>query len=74
MSQRDCVLRLLKKGKSITSYQAFEMFGATRLSAIIFDLRCQGYKIGGVWEETVDRFGEKKRFVRYFLIRGAKNV
>lgn len=73
MSQTSEVLKFLKKGKYLTSYQAFEMFGATRLSAIIFTLRKQGHKIGGVWEETIDRFGEKKRFMRYFLIKGKED-
>lgn len=69
MSQRDEVLKYLKKNKYITSYQAFEWFGATRLSAIIFDLRQQGHRIGGVWEIHTDRYGEQKRFIRYFLIK-----
>lgn len=73
MSQVNEVLSYLKKGKCLTSYQAFEMFGATRLSAIIFVLRERGYKIGGIWEETVDRYGKKKRFIRYFLIKGKEN-
>lgn len=75
MSQRTEVLKYLKRHKYITSYQAFEMFGATRLSAIIFDLRKQGYKIGGIWEICTDRYGVEKRFLRYFLIKkGDKNV
>ena len=73
MSQTSEVLKFLQKGKYLTSYQAFEMFGATRLSAIIFTLRGQGHKIGGIWEETIDRFGEKKRFMRYFLIKGKED-
>lgn len=72
MSQRTEVLKYLKKHKYITSYQAFEWFGATRLSAIIFDLRRQGYKIGGIWETYTDRYGEQKRFLRYFLIKDEK--
>lgn len=75
MSQRSDVLSWLKKGNTITSWEAFERFGATRLSAIIFDLRKDGYKIAGVWETTVDRYGDEKRFLRYFLVKkGKKNV
>lgn len=75
MSQRSEVLKYLKKHKYITSYQAFELFGATRLSAIIFDLRKEGHEIAGIWETIVDRYGDKKRFLRYFLVKkGNKNV
>ena len=75
MSQRSDVLSWLKKGNTITSWEAFERFGATRLPAIIFDLRKDGHKIAGVWETTVDRYGDEKRFLRYFLVKkGNKNV
>lgn len=75
MSQRSDVLSWLKKGNTITSWEAFERFGATRLSAIIFDLKKDGHKIGGVWEMSVDRYGNEKRFLRYFLVKGGnKNV
>lgn len=73
MSQRSEVLNWLKKGNTITSWEAFEKFGATRLSAIIFDLRKDlrkdGYNIAGVWETTIDRYGDEKRFLRYFLVK-----
>lgn len=48
MSQRSEILKYLMKGKSITSWEAFEKFGATRLSAIIYDLRKDAHRIGGV--------------------------
>ena len=74
MSQRDEVLNHLRKKKYITSYEAFELYGATRLSAIIFDLRTDGIKIGGIWEKTVDRYGTEKRFKRYFIIKEETDV
>ena len=36
------VYQYLKTHKGITSMQAFELFGATRLSAIIYNLRKYG--------------------------------
>jgi hypothetical protein len=75
MSQKSDVLSWLKRGKTITSWEAFERFGATRLSAIIFELKKDGNKIAGIWETTVDRYGDEKRFLRYFLVKkGDKNV
>jgi hypothetical protein len=56
--------------KGISSMQAFEMFGATRLSAIIYVLR-EEYDIEGIPCEGVDRYGNNVRFFRY-VFRGEK--
>lgn len=39
------VLKHLQENENISSMEAFELFGATRLSAIIFNLRKYGYCI-----------------------------
>lgn len=39
LSQTKEVLRHLKEHGSITTYEAFTLYGATRLSAIIYELR-----------------------------------
>ena len=59
------VIKHLKKKKSITSWDAIKLYGATRLSAIIFNLRERGYIINDVWMEEVDRYGNTSRFVKY---------
>lgn len=61
------VLRHLMEQGSITTYEAFQLYGATRLSAIIFDLRKRGHNI--VTKETVgqDRYGHVSRFATYVL-------
>lgn len=61
------VLEYLKTHKGITSMQAFELFGATRLSAIIFILR-KDYKIESIKREGKNRYGTKVRFDEYRLI------
>lgn len=66
-SQRAAVLDHLRKRGTITSWEAIQEYGATRLSAIIHVLRQEGYDIGDMWEETTNRFGETARFKRYFL-------
>lgn len=38
------LLKYLKTFKNITSLEAINMFGETRLSARIYDLKKQGYK------------------------------
>ena len=45
MTKIDSVFAHLKKGKTITSWQAFELFRATRLADIVFKLRSRGYDI-----------------------------
>ncbi len=63
------VLKYLKTHKKgITSMQAFEMFGATRLSAIIFTLRKE-YIIDNVPCESKNRYGEKVCYDRYVLVK-----
>jgi len=60
-------LAYLKAGHHITSQEAFEIFGATRLSAIIFDLRDKGYNIQSIEREGMTRFGKKTRYFEYYL-------
>lgn len=60
-------LHLLLKG-SITSMEAINLFKATRLSAIIFVLRNRGFNIVSKWEEDIDIYGNKSRFVRYVYL------
>lgn len=67
MNKTQMVLEHLKNYNSITSMEAFQKYGATRLSAIIFNLRKQGYDIRNKWETGIDRFGNKTEFVRYEL-------
>lgn len=45
MSQKDNVLMYLATGKNITSLQAFQNMGITRISAIIHTLKKEGYNI-----------------------------
>lgn len=72
MSKSFLVLRHLQRYGSITSWEAIQEYGATRLSAIIFNLRHSGWDIPDVWEEYTDRYGETVRFKRYILKRKKK--
>lgn len=68
-TQRGEVLKYLQTHKGITSMQAIEKFGATRLSAIIFDLKRKGYNIVTVMKDGENRYGESVRFAEYRLIK-----
>lgn len=68
MNQTTAVLRHLKENKGITTFEAFTEYGATRLSAIIFNLR-KRYEIVDEWIERVNRYGDTIRFKRYILVK-----
>jgi len=58
---------LIEKGK-IDSWTAFELYGATRLSAIIFNLRRRGYNIDTQTMTVKDRNNNVCNFANYILI------
>lgn len=67
-SQREKVLNHLMNN-SLTSMQAFENYGITRLSAIIFNLRDEGYNINTTMCHSVNRFGNFCIYAKYTLIK-----
>lgn len=67
MNKHRAVLEWLRENGSITSMEAIENFGATRLSAIIFDLREKGHDIETVMVEGRDRYGHRMGYARYVL-------
>ena len=63
------IVKYMKKHKSITSQVAFERFGVTRLSSIIFNLRQSGYVIqSDRMELKKDRYGNPGSYAKYTLI------
>lgn len=73
-SKSSKVLEHLKKFGSITSWEAIENYGATRLSAIIYNLRDEGYEIISERVPFTDRFGDSHSFNRYFLVKNENNL
>ena len=61
------VLFHLKTYGSITSWEAINAYGATRLSAIIFSLRKRGYDISTLGITEKDRNGNSVTFAKYIL-------
>jgi len=62
MSQEDKILSYLQSGKSLTSWEAIQLFRCTRLSGRIFDLRQKGYNI-----QSHLVCNDKKHFEEYWL-------
>lgn len=67
-TKKSKVIYHLQKFGNITSTEAIELYGATRLSAIIYDLRDEGYNIETHSMPFVDRFGTKSVYGKYVLV------
>ena len=68
-AQRAQVLDYLKRNGKITSMEAIELFGCTRLSGRIHDLRTEGYTILTEMTEGKTRSGHQCRYATYYLDR-----
>jgi len=67
-SQSDAILWHLKQYGSITSYEAIKEYGATRLSAIIFNHRKEGYDISSMPLVKKTRFGRNTTIAKYIYV------
>lgn len=67
MSQTEQIHKHLKEGNTITSLEAIERFGVTRLSARIYELRQQGVNIEDQYITVTNRFGEEVEVKMYYL-------
>jgi len=68
-TQKAMVLRHLQQFGSITSWEAIEFYGATRLSAIIHLLRQEGHIITSRNEKGKNRYGHSVKFANYVYTR-----
>lgn len=64
-TKRKEVLNHLQRHGSITSIEAIQLFGATRLSSIIYDLRKYN-NIDGVKVQGRDRYGNTVYYTKYY--------
>ena len=67
-SQKENILEYLQIGNKITPLEALYQFGSFRLSAIIFDLRQEGFNI-----ITHNKKVDGKTFAEYELVKGQSN-
>lgn len=66
-NQRDLVRKHITKKGHITSWEAIQRYGCTRLSSVIYDLRNEGMKIKTEWETKKNRYGYNVTFAKYVL-------
>ena len=65
LTQNERVIAYIEEFGSITSKEAFDMIGVTRLASRIHDLSERGYTFRKQTEKAQNRYGEKIRFIRY---------
>lgn len=67
MTQKQCILEHLLSGSPITSQQAIDLYGATRLSGIIYSLKKKGYNILSKNRTVKTRFGTHTVISIYYI-------
>lgn len=67
-TQEEVVLDHLKEHGTITSKQAFQKYGITRLSAKIYCLRQKGYNIKSPIVDVKSRYGNGKAHVAEYRL------
>ena len=72
LTKSELVKQHLLKYKTITSWEAIQNYGATRLSAIIFNLRDRGFQIDTLMIEYTDRYGNAGQYAKYVLRKAPK--
>ena len=58
---------VVKEKGNISTWEAITLYGETRLSSVIYNLREQGWKIQTLQEQSFDNEGESVRYGRYIL-------
>lgn len=74
MTKTKAVMQHLEEFGNITSWEAIKEYGATRLSAIIFNLRHRyDMNIENETIDFVDRYGNHSSFAKYIYVRDDAN-
>ena len=57
MTQREVILNHFNKYNTITSWEAIQLYGITKVNAVIFHLRQEGYKITSTNKTVTTKLG-----------------
>lgn len=69
-TQNERIIDYMEQFGSITQFEALRDLGVMRLASRVSDMRSKGIPIASKTEEIMNRFGEKCRIKRYFLLKG----
>lgn len=67
MTQKQRILEHLKKYGSITTWDSFSLYGDTRLSDKIYQLKRDNYVFEEEWVTKKNRYGKPVSFKKYIL-------
>ena len=67
ITQRQRVINYIRKFGSITSKEAYNDLGITKLAKRIKELKEQGYEFKTEWERGENRYKEPVSFKKYYL-------
>ena len=67
-TQLDALLNHFVQNGGLTTFEAFERFGCTRLAARVLELSRKGYLFKKDPVEVVTRYGAKVKVTRYTLL------
>lgn len=67
-TQSERVLKYIRDFGCITTWQAYQDLGVSRLSARIFELKEQGFEISKKCVTTKNRYGDKTHYYEYRLV------
>lgn len=74
MNKTKAIMLHLEEKGNITSWEAIQLYGATRLSAIIYNLRHRyGMEIESEEVAFTDRYGSKASYAKYIYRKGETN-
>lgn len=68
MTQCERIVKYMREFGSISTLEAFNDLGCTRLASRITDLKKEGYLIKGEFTSGINRFGETVHYKKYSLI------
>ena len=67
--QARAIKEYLESGRSLTSTEAYELFGCTRLAAQIHELKKSGMDIRTLILEGETRYGTVMHYAKYMLVK-----
>lgn len=73
-SQRAGIIKHLESGKSLTSLEAIQKYGCTKLASRICELKEEGYLIYTERETLKNRYGNSCTIARYWLCKTKKEL
>ncbi|MDE5995986.1 MAG: helix-turn-helix domain-containing protein [Eubacterium sp.] len=70
-SQCERIIDYINEFGSITTSEAFDDLGCTRLASRIHDLKRKGYEFNKQYEKGKNRYGDSVSYIRYSLKKAA---